>query len=135
MDLPEIVIMVGFPGSGKSTIAKKICENENYVHIKGDVHKTPANMIKKAFEYIPLGKSIIFDATNGTIAKRKEYIDFAKKINYSVRCIHVSCSSEVAYSQNVKRENNKIVPKIAYHLYSKMFEEPGENEGFSLIII
>lgn len=135
MDAVEIIIMMGFPGSGKSTFAKKICENDNYVHIEGDVYKTPANMIKKAFEYIPHGKSIVFDATNGTIAKRKEYVDFAKKVNYSVRCIHLSCSSDVAYSQNVKRENNKIVPKIAYHLYSKMFEEPSENEGFSLIII
>lgn len=135
MDTPEIVILVGFPGSGKSTVAKKICENENYVHIEGDLYKTPGNMIKKAFEYIPQGKSIIFDATNGTIAKRKEYIDFAKIIKYSVRCIHMACSSDVAYSQNIKRENNYIVPKIAYFLYSKMFEEPGENEGFSLIII
>ena len=134
MESPEIVIMVGFPGSGKSTIAKKICENENFVHIEGDIYKTPANMIKKALEYIPLRKSIIFDATNGTSVKRKEYIDFAKKINYSVRCIHVACSYEVAYSQNVQRENNHIVPKIAYHLYSKMFEEPSEDEGFILLV-
>jgi bifunctional polynucleotide phosphatase/kinase len=131
----EIVILVGFPGSGKTTIAKKICENEKYIHVEGDVYKTPFNMIKKALEYSASEKSIVFDATNGTITKRKEYVDFAKKYNYSVRCIHLCCPYEIAYSQNMKREDGAIVPKIAYHLYSKMFEEPTEEEGFTLVVI
>ena len=46
---PEIIIMMGYPGSGKSTIAKNICENDNYIHIAGDVYKISSKMRKGIF--------------------------------------------------------------------------------------
>jgi len=73
-DDPEIIIMMGFSGSGKSTIAKEICKNDTYIHIEGDMYKTSGKMIKKSLEYISKRKSIVFDATNSSIKKRKEYV-------------------------------------------------------------
>ena len=32
-DEKQIIIMMGYPGSGKSTIAKNICKNESFVYI------------------------------------------------------------------------------------------------------
>lgn len=132
---PEIIIMVGFPGSGKSTIAKQICKNENYILIEGDVYKNSNKMIKKSLEFILQNKSIIFDATNSSIKKRQEYILFAQKYNYNVKCIHVTTSLDISYKRNKNREEIKQVPKIAYHVYKKYYEEPTEKEGFILIKI
>jgi len=130
---PEIIIMVGYPGSGKSTIVRKICEdNSKYVHIESDVLKTSAKMIKKAFAHVADKKSIIFDATNSSIKRRKEYIDFAKKHGYNVTCVHVKTSKEESYKRNKTREEAKQVPKIAYSVYSKHFEQPMKEEGFQL---
>lgn len=132
---PEIIIMMGYPGSGKSMIAKHICADERYVHIEGDVYKTSAKMIKKALEYIPQQKSIVFDATNSSIKKRKEYVELGAKYNYSVRCIHVATSLDISYKRNKEREDDKQVPKIAYSVYSKHFEKPEEQEGFGLCVV
>jgi bifunctional polynucleotide phosphatase/kinase len=130
---PEIIIMVGYPGSGKSTIARKICEdNSKYIHIESDVLKTSAKMIKNAAAHIADKKSIIFDATNSSVKKRKEYIEFAKKHGYNVTCVHVETSKEESYKRNKTREEAKQVPKSAYSVYSKHFEQPKEEEGFRL---
>ena len=129
---PEIIIIMGYPGSGKSTIAKNICENENYVHIPGDIYKTSKKMIKNANESILQKKSVVFDATNSSIKKRKEYIEFGKKHNYNIKCVHVLTSLDISYKRNKIRDDEKQVPKIAYSVYTKYYEEPNEIEGFTL---
>ena len=134
-DDKEIIIMTGFPGSGKSTIAKEICKNDNYIHIESDIYKTFGKMKKKALEHIPENKSFVFDATNSSIKKRKEYILLGDKYNYKIRCIHVIASKDISYKRNILRGEEKHVPKIAYSVYSKHYEEPNETEGFELIII
>lgn len=132
---PEIIIMTGFPGSGKSTIAKHICQKPNYIHIQGDVHKTSRKMIKASLEHITQQKSIVFDATNSSIKKRLEYITVANKYKLPVMCIHVSTPSNIAFKRNRLRMDKKQVPKIAYSVYSKYFNQPTEEEGFSLYVI
>ena len=133
-DSKQVIIMVGYPGSGKSSIAKKICENEQFVLVQGDIHKTSAKMIKAALPMVQLGKSIVFDATNSSAKKRSEYLEFAKKHNMSAVCIHVSTSLELSYKRNKERDPENQVPKIAYSVYTKHFVNPSVEEGFELII-
>ena len=132
---PEIIIMVGYPGSGKSTIAENICKRDNYIHIAGDIYKTSSKMRKASLEYILQSKSIVFDATHSSIKKRKEFIDLGKKYNYEVKCIHITTSLDISYKRNKSRCDEKQVPKIAYSVYKKYYEEPTEEEGFTLYIV
>jgi bifunctional polynucleotide phosphatase/kinase len=132
---PEIIIMMGYPASGKSTIAMDICINPDYIHIQGDVYKTSSKMIKVSKEFMAVGKSVVFDATNSSVKKRKEYIDHATKLNYSVRCIHCMTPLDISYKRNRCREDKKQVPKIAYSVYTKYYEPPIEVEGFELITL
>jgi len=126
----EIIVMVGMPGSGKTTIAEHIIkENVNYIHINGDIYKTSKKMIKEANKY--LDKSIIFDATNGTIEKRKDYIDFAKSKNIAINCMYKDTSMVDSMVQNDKRE--KPIPRIVYYVYNKQFVMPKLEEGFENI--
>lgn len=134
-DEKQIIIMMGYPGSGKSTIAKNICKNESFVYLEGDIYKTSTKMIKVSLEHITQNKSIIFDATNSSSKKRQEYIEFGKKYNYKIVCIHLSTPLEVAYKRNKLRNYEKYVPKIAYSVYKKNYEEPNETEGFTLFVI
>jgi bifunctional polynucleotide phosphatase/kinase len=134
-DSKQVIIMVGYPGSGKSSVANHICEDERFVLIQGDVYKTSPKMLKAALPSVKEGKSIIFDATNSSTKKRSEYIEFAKKHDYGVVCIHVSTPLEEAYKRNKLRDDTKQVPKIAYSVYTKHYNAPSVEEGFELIVL
>jgi len=77
----------------------------------------------------------VFDATHSSIKKRKEFIDLGKKYDYEVKCIHVSTSLGISYKRNKSRCDEKQVPKIAYSVYKKFYEEPIKEEGFTLYTI
>ena len=134
-DSKQVIIMVGYPGSGKSSVAKKICEDERFVLIQGDVYKTSPKMIKAAGAYVSEGKSVVFDATNSSCKKRYEYIGFARKHSYKIVCVHVSTSLEDSYKRNKSRDPENQVPKIAYSMYKKHFENPSVEEGFDIIVV
>lgn len=133
---PEIIIMVGYPGSGKSTIVNEICKrNNNYFHVIGDVHKTVPKIKKVMKEGIKEGKSIVIDATNNSRKKRKEYIDIGNLHGYTITCIYMTTSMSTSYRRNLKRPDDKKVPLVAYHVFNKYFDVPNEDEGFKLIRI
>jgi bifunctional polynucleotide phosphatase/kinase len=125
----EIIIMIGYPGSGKSTIAKNLFENKGYIRIDGDTFKTPAKMLKEADKHISKN-SIIFDATNGTKEKRAYFINYAKNKGLSVRCVWITTSIDKAIEQNKERAKNggPNIPKIAFYVYRKNFQEPSSDE-------
>ena len=120
--------MVGFPGSGKSTIAHGL----NATVISGDELKTAPKMIKAA-EVADPHKCIVFDATNATRARRAEYVAFARRHGLHVKCIHVATPIETSMERNSGRE--KPVPKIALYLYRKKFEEPTADEGMEIVVV
>jgi bifunctional polynucleotide phosphatase/kinase len=123
----EVIIMVGYPGSGKSTQARLF----DATIISGDDLKTAPKMIKAAEAADP-HKSIVFDATNATRARRAEYVAFAHRHGLPVKCVHVATPLEVALERNKGRE--KPVPNIALYLYRKKFEEPTADEGMEILI-
>lgn len=126
----EVIIMVGFPGSGKSTIVNDVFKKAGYFVASGDELKTTTKMIKEASKHIET-QSVVFDATNASKKKRLEYVLFAKKYGIPVRCIHMTTSMEESLARNNLRE--KPVPKIAYNVYKKHFDPPSADEGFELI--
>jgi bifunctional polynucleotide phosphatase/kinase len=112
----EIIIMVGYPGSGKSTIAKAIMEREKgkYIILSKDNKLTDAKIIK-SINTQP--GSFIVDNTNPS-EKRNQYINPTKPY----RIIYVSTDFDESYRRNMLRETP--VPKIAYHMFKKNFVMP-----------
>tara|TARA_B000000477_G_scaffold66319_2_gene55551 strand:+ start:76 stop:1092 length:1017 start_codon:yes stop_codon:yes gene_type:complete len=127
----EIIVMVGYPGSGKSTLSKKF-ENDNYIVISGDKYITSKKMINESEKHLKNGLSIVYDSTNASKIKRKEYINIAKKYNINIRCINIKTDMVESMFRNNKRD--KIIPKITYYVYRKRYEEPTMDEGFNEII-
>lgn len=126
-----VIIMIGYPGSGKSTIAKQY-EKAGYTVISGDEYKTGPAMIKRAQA---VTTPVVFDSTAGTKEKRQMFVKFAQEHNMPVTAIWVQTSIDESMERNKQRAVTtgiKPVPTVAFYLYRKHFEEPHESEGFSL---
>ena len=133
----EIIIMCGFPGSGKSTIALNIYgQHNNYVIVSKDLYKSRLMTIIK--QSLKKKLSIVVDNTNIDLKNREIYIKVAKENNIPIKCIHVNTSLNLCKHLNDMRleiSQGKInkVPDIAYNVLNKKYSKPELKEGLSKI--
>ena len=132
-----MIIMVGYPASGKSFISKYISNNHNYIIINQDTLKTKAKCKLECIKNINNNKSIIIDATNPNKESRKFYIDIAKEHNYKISIYHMTTSKELSMHNNYYRSlinNIKSIPTLVYNIYKSKFEKPELTENVFEII-
>ena len=131
----ELVILVGFPGSGKTTMSTLFESSEHYEILHGDDLKTESKMKKAVKSGIEHGKSVLIDATNPSIKKRNVFIELVRKINKDIhiRVIELSTSMEESVYRNSMRE--KPVPKIVFYVFRKNYEKPSLDEGIDDYIL
>jgi len=131
----ELIIMVGYPASGKSHTSKLI-QNNAYVVINRDTLKTQDKCITKCDEAMKNNLSIVIDNTNPDKESRSKYIELAKKYNYKTRALIMTTSLELSKHNNGYRSyitETPFIPNIVYNIYSKKYQEPTINEGFDKI--
>ena len=133
----ELIIMVGSPASGKTTIVRSL-EDQGYVVVNQDILKTKAKCLKACRLALVKGKSVVIDRTNPT---NKDRADFIKQLNVvcdvQTRCIHMSTPRDMCDHLNIYRENvskRKRVPDIALNIYFCRYVPPSIDEGFSEIV-
>lgn len=147
MSKPWMVMMVGLPGSGKSTFAKTIKfgdkgDEKPIIHssddlreelygdaaIQGDNNKLFQELHKRIREDLKQGKNVIYDATN---IKKKTRIGFLKELK-NIECIPVCIVMATEYALCLKNNENRE-RKVPTHVIKRMqnnFEPPHESEGF-----
>jgi bifunctional polynucleotide phosphatase/kinase len=85
---PEVVIMVGYPASGKSTVARSLA---GYHIVDGDRLKTEVAMVRDAKAHLG---PVVFDCTGGSKKKRAAFVRFAKDNGLPVRVFWLQTSIE-----------------------------------------
>ncbi len=131
----EVVVMVGYPASGKSTIARDLAARGDYYRIDGDALATATAMVRDARRQ-PADKRIVFDSTGGTIKRRAAFIEWAKSAGRPVRIVWVTTDIDTAMDWNAERSRTGAhVPAIAFYVYRKHFEEPTASEGAEIVVI
>lgn len=138
----DMIIMVGYPGSGKSTIAKLVQEkgllnNIYYEIINRDTLKTIQKCINDTITSIKSNYSIIIDNTNPSKTDRKKFIDLGNKYNYNIVIIEMNTTKEESIHNNYYRAykyNKIIIPTIAYNIYKSKYQKPSLDEKINKII-
>jgi bifunctional polynucleotide phosphatase/kinase len=134
-NIAEIILMVGYPSSGKSTFSKKYFVNNGYKYINQDLHKSQCLTMCKT--YAKNNDKIVIDNTNGSIKSRVKYINIAKEYNLPIRCFYFNIDIELALHLNNYRmllSGVKKLPKVAYYTFRKYFELPTKNENLDDVV-
>ncbi len=148
--MKKVVVGIGIPGSGKTTILKAFAKRNGYAYISPDE-------IRKAFSgdekdqsrnkevwqeayrklTVRLGenKSVVFDATFANPVDRKKFLDFAKNSGAeNIEGVFFDTPLEIAKERNGKRE--RVVPAEALEQMHEWLKDhpPEASEGFDEII-
>lgn len=143
---PTFYMLVGLPGSGKTTIAKRIIESDpTVVHISSDairgelwgdesIQNNPNEVFKVMQERTILtlrqGYSVIYDATNITRKNRRSILDMlAPWVNK--QCLICWAPVEVCVERDKARERT-VGPAVIDKMLRR-FEAPYYDEGFDSI--
>jgi bifunctional polynucleotide phosphatase/kinase len=138
--LPELIIMVGFPASGKSHISRSIVEMGIMQHnriirmINQDTIGTKQRMVRMIKEYIDKNETVLVDNTNLDPTTRNELIGMIGGMNYYVRIIHVNtplerCIHNNYYRYYVSGGVAKLVPDFVYKMMVSKFKQPTKTEN------
>jgi bifunctional polynucleotide phosphatase/kinase len=133
----ELIIMVGYPGSGKSTFVSKNLIKNNFESINQDKLGSKKKCLYMCEKLMKEGLNIVIDNTNPSSEIRKLYIDLGKQYNYNVRCFIMNVNEEHAKHNNLFRflyKNKKKVPELVYRIYNKNYKVPELSEGFKDIV-
>lgn len=138
---PELVIMVGPPASGKTSLVQKYIQ-AGYVHVNMDTLRTKKKCLDLCRYSVMAGRNVIIDNTNPAKDTRKEYLELTKNQahKYYLKAYVMRTPTLVCKHLNNLRVQKtegdaRRIPQVAYNMYKKNFQDVSQSlEGFDQVI-
>jgi len=137
----KLIIMVGMPGSGKSTFAAKY---NNYMVVNQDKMGDRLKCLEAFRKAAREGQNIIVDRCNINRLQRSIWIREAQRFGIKdINAVYLAVNPEVCVKRISERKNHPTIKEnfsleknqeIVYN-FTKTFEIPQIEEGFNKILI
>ena len=132
-DPPECVVMIGLPGAGKSTLARRLypahdcISKDAFSPSARDKQRRQDAALRAA---LAAGRSVVVDNTNVTSAERAAIIAIARTFAARIVGVYVAATTREAVARNEQRSGRGRVPKVAIFTCARRLQPPLPEEGF-----
>jgi len=144
--MAKVIIGIGVPGAGKTTVLHKLADEYGYTYISPDdlrkefgseasdkarnkeIWLEAYSRVRNSLEN---GKSVVFDATFASQGLRKSFLDIARTYGAEkIQGVYVSTPTEIARERNLGRERQ--APEHVFDSRVSMLKEnpPEIEDGF-----
>jgi predicted kinase len=135
---PLLILLYGFPGSGKTYFARQLCEHFQAAHVHGDriraelfeqprYDREENEVINHLMDYMTgeflnAGMSVVYDANAMRLTQRRLLRDMARKSGAQPILIWQQIDVESSYQRASKRDRRKADDKFSPAVDRQTFE-------------
>ncbi|KAM7534241.1 hypothetical protein Aperf_G00000118449 [Anoplocephala perfoliata] len=131
---PAVVLMVGYPASGKSTFCNEYLKDLGFQIVSRDTIKDMKKCVSKCQELLEAGSSIVVDNTNVDAASRSSFLQIAKKLGVPAYACVLQTSLDHARHNEVFRQitckNHSKISSLVFNMMKSKYQTPKKQEGF-----
>jgi protein-tyrosine phosphatase/adenylate kinase family enzyme len=134
---PKMLIMVGLPGSGKSTLSEHLCEYVDNVVRANQDDQGKQEVLSTIYDNISNDNLILIDRCNLTIAERTEFTSFLKTTQKAWALVFEIPIEECIFRAKQRENHPTLKPQSAERIItemSKKIENITDKEDFDEII-
>jgi predicted kinase len=133
---PELVVMVGLQGSGKSTWVARHLAGTHTVVSKDhwpNARRREARQRRVVAELLAAGASVVVDNTDPSPGDRAPLIAAARQAGVPVRAVWLDTPTDVCMQRNDAREGRNRVPMVGLLATRARLVPPTIEEGFDRV--
>ncbi|XP_052888912.1 uncharacterized protein F21D5.5 [Anopheles moucheti] len=134
----EVIVMVGFPGSGKSHFVRQHLAPKGYEIVNRDTLGSWQKCVTHMEACLRKGNSVVIDNLSPDVESRKRYVLVANRAKIPVRCFLMDVDYKHARHNNEFRQmtdrSHSIISEMVFNSYKSKFQQPTQAEGFAEIV-